>query len=134
VGTIHMDWHLVVQNDKCDKSTNGDRMKDSYKLTLESLKSRDWEVLSQNSRNRLPKKFLIRYSWISSDIISFLEQVTSVVNSEGKVWFNTAVDIKKDIIVGTFAWNQWEIDSLTAAKGFPKIEKKCLIFGMNIFL
>jgi hypothetical protein len=82
----------------------------------DELSRRGWLVKPAVRQCTLPTSVSLRYSWLPSEVVSFICQFESVVSPSDKAWLITCSELFNESD-SEFAWNQWEIDSLAAAEG-----------------
>lgn len=56
-----------------------------------------------------------RYSWLPSNVIQFLEQFSVFATNDDTAWLLTISDFT-ETSDSAFRWNQWELDSIEAAR------------------
>jgi hypothetical protein len=87
----------------------------------ELLRERGWDVRLAAKPRAFLQNTLSRYAWLPDDIRQLLEEAIVVVSPEKKSWFNTSSETAGEN-GSAFAWNEWELMSLSAAEDFPKLQ------------
>lgn len=107
-------------------------MHPKYEKAIAELKTAGWVVQLSGSLSPLSPAILRRYPWLPSDYVAFIESIGLVASADDKVWIQTAKDFNGQT-ESAFAWNEWELQSLAAAKGDPKWTQTIKAFWDNHF-
>jgi hypothetical protein len=91
-------------------------MTPTFSMTLEPLKKLGWIVRLRNEPIPLPSQIRLRYPWVSNELEEFLGSLLLVQRPDEKLWLLASTDYE-EMAESVFAWNEWEIQSLEAAKG-----------------
>ena len=70
----------------------------------------------RQDRAKLPQICGNRFPWLPADVADFLCNFDSVISPDQKAWLITWLELSGESD-SSFAWNQWELDSLSAAEG-----------------
>jgi len=82
----------------------------------DELSRRGWLVKPAVRQRTLPTIVSSRYSWLPSEVVSLICKHESIASPSNKAWLITCSELFNES-GSEFAWNQWEINSLTAAEG-----------------
>ena len=91
-------------------------MKRRYSDALDKLTQGGWSVERLSQREPLPAEVAERYPGLPGDYREFIEECGLVVSPSDTAWLVTArvVAGRADV---SYAWNEWEVQSLDAADG-----------------
>ena len=91
-------------------------MSDGFTTFAGALIQRGWQVVRCGQSLAFPRDEALRYPWLPDDVRKFLTSFEVVVSPSQAAWLITGAELagKTD---SSFAWNQWELDSLAAANG-----------------
>jgi hypothetical protein len=102
-------------------------MNASLSEIADSLRGVGWAVREQQGTVSLPQICAERYPWLPRDVIAFLTGFEAVVSPGQTAWLTTRAEILGESD-SAFSWNQWEQDSLSAAKGDPGWQRSIRYF------
>jgi hypothetical protein len=94
---------------------------------LQQLEGRGWKIRRHSRPVPLPRSILTRYPKIPSRYRELIETTKSAVNKDLAGWLVTSSEFAG--ANGTaFAWNEWERQSLDAAREWPEMQSRILRF------
>ena len=74
-------------------------------------------IQKTGQNNALHGAFLERYPNLPNDYKSFLNEFVLVANKEDTTWFLSVTDFNDEALEEGFAWNEFELQSLTVFEG-----------------
>jgi len=86
-----------------------------YTHALASLAKFGWQVELQD-RKPMPDEISRRYSWVPADYIATIETTRRALGPGDAAWLLTSSEFCSDSD-SEYAWNEWELQSLEAARG-----------------
>lgn len=79
------------------------------------LQRADWIVQQSAHKGGLPAQLVARYLWLPEAVRSFLCDYDVVCRADQKMWLLSCADYA-DASDSAYRWNEWELQSLDAAK------------------
>lgn len=83
--------------------------------TAASLVKLGWKVREAGQSVELPIEIRSRYSWLSKEVWQFVSEFDVILSPDERAWVNTHRDLTGNS-AAAFAWNEWEVISLEAAR------------------
>lgn len=93
-------------------------MNDEFDEIANKLSDLGWILQILQEPAKLPLASAERFSWLPIEVITFLTRFESVVAPSQKAWLITCSELSGESD-SAFTWNQWEVDSLSAASDDP---------------
>jgi len=91
-------------------------MNQQFREISDGLKQAGWSVEMRRERAKRPQIFEERFSWLPDVIVDFACSFDRVIAPKEQAWLITWPQLSGESD-SSFAWNQWELDSLSAAEG-----------------
>jgi len=83
-----------------------------------ALSKSNWLVQRCQCPVEQPQVYTERYPWLPDEVVCFLSSFEVVVSPSRTAWLTTHAELSGNT-ESAFAWNQWELESLSAAEGDP---------------
>jgi hypothetical protein len=90
-------------------------MDSEYAAALRALEQAGWQIIRSEKRLTLPLNIQSRYDWVPSSHRGLIEEVELAHSPDDAAWLVTAADLAGTSGT-TFRWNEWEKQSLRAAR------------------
>src|SRR4051812_43261167 len=91
-------------------------MTNQFQTILAQLRNCGWSVNVLPAPLPLPESLRSRYPWIPDDVATFFSELGHACRGDEKFWLLTALDYRGESD-SAFAWNEWEVQSIEAARG-----------------
>ena len=85
-----------------------------YVRAILDLQKNEWNISISKDQFLVSTRILERYSWVPNVIINSFASFRIAASADDKSWLNTGLELSEKYNP-SYAWNQWELDSLTAA-------------------
>lgn len=89
-------------------------MTPNLEIGFQRLRNQGWQCVGNASPSKWPETINQRYPWIPEDFRTAMVELDEVVSSDQTCWLLTAREYMGDS-ESSFAWNEWERQSIEAA-------------------